>query len=182
MNQFRVSVGLVAAAMVVIFAGCGLSQKKQVSKTNATGGNTADDIPVAHTPGCGWKTFPPPVLGACTEPLAPGAPDLRGIWEAYQGAVGHIERIEQCGNRVVITSGGVIHDMRADGTLKNGVNDVAAATCAKIRVAAEFIDGKLALRPFGGPVLVTRKLDGNEMILFYAGKPSRLRRINSLPH
>jgi len=181
MNRFKMA-ALLAAAVLVIFAGCGLQQKKQVSKTNATGGNSADDIPVAHTPGCGWKEFPPPVLQGCTEPLVSGAPDLRGTWEAYQGAVGHIERIEQCGNRVVITSGGVIHDMRADGTLKNGVNDVAAATCAKIRVAAEFKGGKLALRPFGGPVFVTRRLDGDDMILSYVGKTSRLRRINSLPH
>ena len=136
---------------------------------------TADDIPVAHTPGCGWKEFPPPVLEHCTEPLVPEAPDLRGTWEAYEGMVGHIERIEQCGNR------GVIHDMRADGTLKNGVNDVATATCARIRVAAEFVDGKLALRPFGGPVLVTRELDGNEMIWHYVGKTVRLRRMDSPP-
>jgi len=81
---------------------------------------TADDIPVAHTPGCGWDEFPPPILKTCTEPLVPEAPDLRGLWEAYSGMVGHIERIEQCGNRVVITSGGIIHDMRADGALENG--------------------------------------------------------------
>jgi len=141
----------------------------------------ADDIPVAHTPDCGWTEFPPPILANCTEPLVPEAPDLRGLWEAYTGLVGHIERIEQCGNRVVITSGGVIHDMRADGTLASGVNDVSAATCAPIQVAAEFSAGRLELRPFGGPVLVSRWLEGDELVWEYGTTTSRLRRISELP-
>ncbi len=42
---------------------------------------SADDIPVAHTPPRGYRDrFPAPVLATCTEPLAPGAPDLRGVW------------------------------------------------------------------------------------------------------
>jgi hypothetical protein len=142
---------------------------------------TADDIPVAHTPGCGWVEFPPPILETCNEPLVPEAPDLRGLWEAYSGMVGHIERIEQCGNRVVITAAGVIHDMRADGTLENGVNDVLESTCQPIEVAAEFVDGQLQLRPFGGPVAVTRQLDGDELVLVYVGSTSRLKRICNLP-
>jgi len=141
----------------------------------------ADDIPVTKTPGCGYKTWPAPILASCTEPLAAGAPDLRGLWKAYTGSVGHVERVEQCGNRVVITSSGVIHDMRADGTLKNGVNDVAASNCAKIQVAAEFKDGKLALRPNGGPVLVTRHREGEEMVWVYLVKTSRLRRTTEVP-
>ena len=177
----RKSLGLITIAMAIILSGCARPPMAQVVTAKASAGLTADDIPVAHTPGCGWKKFPPPVLAACTEPLAPGAPDLRGAWQAYQGMAGYVERIEQCGNRVVITAGGVIHDMRADGTLKHGVNDVAAATCVKIRVAAEFKDGKLALRPFRGPVLVTRELQGDEMIWHYVGKTVRLRRIDSPP-
>ena len=142
---------------------------------------TADDIPVAHTPGCGWDEFPPPILGTCTESLPPEAPDLRGRWEAYSGMVGHIERIEQCGNRGVSTAGGVIHDMRADGALENGVNDVSALNCQPIEVAAEFVDGQLQLRPFGGPVAVTRELDGDELVWVFAGSTSRLKRICNLP-
>jgi hypothetical protein len=145
---------------------------------------TADDIPVAHTPEGGWHgEMPPPVLAGCTEPLAPGAPDLRGLWKAvsFEGAEGplpghplnsHVERIEQCGNRVVVTSQGVIHDMRADGTLENGVNDVAAARLdQRISVAAVFNEGRLDLHPFGiepgrGP-LVTRSVVNGEMIWQY---------------
>ena len=33
--------------------------------------------------------------------------------------------IEQCGDCVVVTGGGIIHDMRADGTVERGVHDVA---------------------------------------------------------
>jgi len=142
----------------------------------------ADDIPVAHTPGCGYETFPMPILGECAEPLTPGAPDLRGLWQATSGMVGHVERIEQCGNRVVISSGGVIHDMRADGTLRSGVNDVSGAACLRIKVAAAFVDGALELRPFGGPVVaVSRKMDGEELVWEYAGKTSRLERICDFP-
>src|SRR5438093_604749 len=134
----------------------------------------ADEIPVAKTPPGGWLgEMPPPVLVGCTEPLRPGAPDLRGLWQAVgverDGRVltdhrlnDHVERIEQCGNRVVVTSEGVIHDMRADGTLENGVNDVAAAKGEKIRVAAVFCNGRLELHPLGvdaaRPPLVTREI------------------------
>ena len=32
----------------------------------------------------------------------------------------HVERIEQCGNRLVVTGGGVVHDMVVDGTYEPG--------------------------------------------------------------
>ena len=145
---------------------------------------SADDIPAANTPEGGWHGgMPLPVLAGCTEPLAPGAPDLRGLWKAVrvEGAEGpltkhplnkHIERVEQCGNRVVVTSEGVIHDMRADGTLENGVNDVAGARLGqRIRVAAVFNQGRLDLHPFGiepgRAPLVTREIVNGEMIWQY---------------
>ncbi len=136
---------------------------------------TADDIPVAHTPGCGYAEFPPPVLAGCNEPLVEGAPDLRGLWVVYEGiGLGHVERIEQCGNRVVITGGGVIHDMRVDGTLANGVNDVSAIDCSPIRVSAEFNDGSHDLKAFGLFLAVTRKLEGDELFWNFLGNPNRL--------
>jgi len=145
---------------------------------------SANDIPVANTPEGGWHgEMPPPVLAGCTEQLAPGAPDLRGLWKAVrvEGTEGpltkhplnkHIERVEQCGNRVVVTSEGLIHDMRADGTLENGVNDVASTRLDKqISVAAVFNNGRLDLYPFGvepGRVpLVTREIVNGEMIWQY---------------
>lgn len=165
-----------------LFAGDGaaLDYCVEEDSSSAGAGLTADDIPTAYTPGCGWATFPQPILAGCMEPLPAGAPDLRGLWRAVEGRVGHIERIEQCGNRVVITSSGIIHDMRADGTLQNGVNDVAASNCMRIFVAAEFNNGSLDLRPFDAPpVLVKRYLEGEEMVWEYAGVVSRLERICS---
>lgn len=141
----------------------------------------ADDIPVAHTPPGGYgDELPAPVLAGCTEPLAPGAPDLRGTWRvvAVDWKAGdppdpnpvheHVERIEQCGDRVCITAGGVVHDMRADGTAERGVNDVAAADGQPISVVCTFEDGVHVLRPVGVPgVEVTRRLDGEQLVWAY---------------
>jgi hypothetical protein len=133
----------------------------------------ARDIPVAHTPAGGWHgEMPPPVLAGCDEPIAPGLPDLRGTWQAFAveddgkpvDDLRHIERIEQAGNRVVITAGGVIHDMYADGTLESGVNDVSGFDGQEIHVAATFEDGKLVLRPGNMFVAVTRHLEGDVLV------------------
>ena len=130
----------------------------------------ASDIPVGHTPQGGWKgEMPPPILAGCNEPIAPGLPDFRGVWRAIAVEVDgkpvddlrHVERIEQAGDRVVITAGGVVHDMRADGTLANGVNDVAADRSQPISVAATFESGALVLRPNNSFVAVTRHLEAD---------------------
>src|SRR6056300_1329231 len=67
-------------------------------------GKMAADIPKGNTPGCGYQRFPSSVLGDCREPLPENADDLRGLWIGVEGKVGHVERIEQCGSRVVVTS------------------------------------------------------------------------------
>ena len=168
----------------------------------APAGHGVDDIPVAHTPPGGYgATFPGPVLAGCSEPLVPGAPDLRGVWQvtavdvndapaprthpAYQ----HIERVEQCGDRLVVTGGGVIHDMRCDGTAEHGVHDVAERDFkTAITVVATYEDGVHVLRPVGllprllglrrgGRIEVTRRRDGADMIWSYVGFTARLRRI-----
>jgi len=140
-----------------------------------------DEIPVAHTPPGGYGAeMPPPILEHCDEPLVAGAPDMRGVWRTVavewasgnapdpDPAVDHVERIEQAGNRVCITSSGIIHDMRADGTVENGVNDVAAADGREISVVCTFEDGVHVLRPVGMPgVEVTRRLDGDQLIWTY---------------
>ncbi|MEY2458587.1 MAG: hypothetical protein QOG30_417 [Acidimicrobiaceae bacterium] len=140
-----------------------------------------DEIPVAHTPPGGYgDVMPPPFLEHCDDPLVSGAPDLRGIWRAVSvdwasGAPpdpdpigGHVERIEQCGDRVCITSAGVVHDMRADGTAENGVNDVAAGGGQAISVVCTFEDGVHVLRPVGLPgIEVTRRLDGDQLVWSY---------------
>ncbi|MEY2436738.1 MAG: hypothetical protein QOF97_1574 [Acidimicrobiaceae bacterium] len=152
----------------------------------------ASTIPVAHTPPGGYGTeMPPPVLAGCTEPLADGAPDLRGVWAAVSvevdgrpapdhPALRHVERIEQCGDRVCITSSGVIHDMRADGTVERGVNDVTAAGGQAISVVCTYEDRVHVLRPVALPgIEVTRRLDGDQLIWEYGPMfTARLERID----
>jgi hypothetical protein len=140
----------------------------------------ADEIPVANTPPGGYgDVMPPPILAGCTEPLVAGAPDMRGVWKVVDvvwkqgsgptegGVLDHVERIEQCGDRVCITSAGIIHDMRADGTAEHGVNDVTPQG-VPISVVCTFEDGVHTLRPVGLPgVEVTRRLDGDHLVWDY---------------
>lgn len=168
--------GLVVALFCSGFAflsGCGESSIEPVV--------LADDIPIAHTPPGGFgDTFPEPVLAACTEPLVGGAPDLRGLWKALsvqRGGVAappgdrfysYVERIEQCGNRIVDMGGGTIADARADGTEENGVHDVSARDfTTPIHVIASYEDGVFVLRPVGIPgIAVTRSLDANGQLIW----------------
>ena len=66
------------------------------------------------------------------------------MWQVYKGPLkGRIGRNELAGCRVVVTGGGVIHDLSADGSLMNdeGVGG------AEISVAARYGDGQLNLYP-----------------------------------
>jgi hypothetical protein len=152
------------------------------------------DIPKAHTPPGGYGVAPPPpILAGATDPLIAGAPDLRGEWRVVDLHVdgepagadhpvwAHTERIEQAGDRVVVTAGGVVHDMVADGTHENGVNDVAAVDfTTAIVVAATFEDSVLVLRPRGLPgVEVRRWRDRDQLVWDYAGAfVARLERVD----
>jgi hypothetical protein len=151
---------------------------------SSSSGLTADAIPVAHTPPGGYgDAFPAPVLADCTEPLVAGAPDLRGMWKAAEVTIGgepappghpgwtHFQRIEQCGDRIVITGNGVIHDMRADGTEEHGVHDVLERDyMTPIVVVASYEDGVHVLRPVGLPgVEVRRRRDGAQIVFDYLG-------------
>lgn len=155
-----------ASGLAVLLAGCG--------GVATSPGLSADDIPVAHTPPGGFgDTFPPPVLAGCTEPLVAGAPDLRGLWKTLRGERGgsplpegdrfwlYVERIEQCGDRIVDMGGGTIADARADGTEENGVRDVSAFDfVTPIHVIASYENFVFVLRPVGIPgIEVTRRLD-----------------------
>ena len=148
-------------------------------------GPKAADIPLDRTaPDASWDVWPPRTLDGCREPLAPGAPDLRGVWECYEGRMtGHVERVEQAGNRITITTGGLVHDMFCDGTLENGVDDTVGIGGRRIRVAASFEDGVHKLRPFDKKIVaVTRRLDGEgEMVWRYGPSKNRLRRLTGPP-
>ena len=148
-----------------------------------------DDIPVANTPPGGHDRFPPPILAGCDDPLVDGAPDLRGVWRTIEvlvdgvaapehPALGGVQRIEQAGDRVVVTGGRVVHDMRCDGTVERGVHDVAEFDLTTvIRVVATYEDGVHILRPEGMPIEVRRWRDGEHLMWQYVGFTARLERL-----
>ena len=130
-------------------------------------GKSANEIPKSYTPSCSYTTIPMPILAECTEPLAEGVVDMRGLWLGVSGRVGHLERIEQCGNRVVVTAHGIIHDFRVDGTLKNGARDVGMV-CNNFQSAIHFNDeGVMVFRLFNLFDTVFRKMLGEEMIFTF---------------
>jgi hypothetical protein len=148
---------------------------------------TIESVPVAHTPPGGFgDVVPAPVLVGCVEPLVAGAPDLRGWWRtvevsvdgrpvAAHAALGHVQRVEQAGDRLVVTGGGVVHDMRCDGTVEHGVHDVAELDkTTAISVVASYEDGVHVLRPVGIPIEVRRWRDGPDMRWQYLGFTARL--------
>lgn len=151
-------------------------------------GPPASDIPLERTaPDATWNDWPSRTLDGCLEPLVDGAADLRGVWECYEGRMkGHVERVEQAGNRITITTGGLVHDMFCDGTLENGVDDTAGIGGQRIRVAATWEDGVHKLRPFNKKVVaVTRHLEGSGdeavMVWRYGPFRNRLRRLTKPP-
>jgi hypothetical protein len=156
-------------------------------------GLRAADIPKGNTPSCGYAHFPLPVLARCTEPLPAGAADIRGLWRGVAGGhVGHVERIEQCGSRVVVTAAGIIHDSGPNSTAGLATNDTEGSVlftigdreyCMRTSAAMVWNDGVLDFHVFGwGPVVVRRYLDGEQLVWEYAdGSTTRMERLCSLP-
>jgi hypothetical protein len=155
-------------------------------------GLAAADIPKGNTPGCAYEHFPMPILADCTEPLVDGAQDIRGLWRAVDGKTGHIERVEQCGDRTVITAAGIIHDGGTNATGGLNSNDTEGAVhfiargkeyCMRTSASMIWRDGKLDFNVFGwGPVVVRRYRDGEDLIWEYAdGDVTRMERICRLP-
>ncbi len=148
-------------------------------------GLMANDIPKAFTPGCGWQRWPMPVLANCTEALAVGVVDIRGLWRSTSPAgFDHVERIEQCGNRTVVTAAGIIHDFITDGTLANGSRDIEPPSCANTWVSIDWQDGVQRYHPFGLPfTLVTRQLEGDTLVWHYPRLGEvRMKRICDVPN
>lgn len=180
-RRFAAAVG--ALALACCAPGPAPVDAEQQNALRAQGFVLADDIPVAHTPAGGYGApFPAPVLAACTEPLVQGAPDLRGIWKTLRAERGgrpaapddriyaYVERIEQCGDRIVDMGGGTIADARADGSAANGVDDISAFDFkSRVRATASYENGVFILRPLLIPYLpvtlpglqVTRRLDAD---------------------
>jgi len=156
-------------------------------------GKRAIDIPKGNTPGCRYSHFPLPILAGCTEPLPDGADDIRGLWLGVEGGhVGHVERVEQCGNRTVVTSSGIIHDYGPNSTAGLNTNDTEGSVwftlggkdyCPRSSAGMIWNDGVLDFHVFGwGPVVVRRYRDGEHLIWEYAdGSTTRMKRICTLP-
>lgn len=156
-------------------------------------GLRAADIPKGNTPGCGYKLFPMPILEQCREPLSDGAADIRGLWRVTEGArADHVERVEQCGARTVITAAGIIHDAGPNSSGGLTTNDTeggvfftlaGAEHCMRTSASMVWKDDVLNFHAFGwGPVVVKRYLDGQELIWEYAdGSKNRMERICKVP-
>ncbi len=156
-------------------------------------GKLARDIPKGNTPGCAYTHFPLPILAQCTEPLVDGADDIRGLWIGVEGGrVGHVERVEQCGNRTVITAAGIIHDYGPNSTAGLNTDDTEGAVVFTIgdkpycpRTSASMIwrDKTLNFHVFGwGPLVVRRYMDGEQLVWEYAdGSTTRMDRLCQLP-
>ncbi|MFC1579081.1 hypothetical protein ACFL3Y_01690 [Pseudomonadota bacterium] len=156
-------------------------------------GKLAAQIPKGNTPGCGYSHFPLPILARCTEPLLEGAADIRGLWLGVEGGhIGHVERVEQCGGRTVVTAAGIIHDYGPNSTAGLNTNDTEGSVlftigereyCMRTSAAMVWKDKVLNFRVFGrGPVVVKRYMDGDQLIWEYVdGSITRMDRICTLP-
>lgn len=156
-------------------------------------GLRAADIPKGNTPGCSYAHFPLPILRACTEPLPANAADLRGLWIGVQGGhVGHVERIEQCGARTVVTAAGIIHDYGPNSTAGLNTDDTEGAVlftvgdrefCPRTSASMIWNEGVLDFHAFGwGPVVVRRYLEGEQLVWEYAdGSTTHMDRLCTLP-
>lgn len=153
----------------------------------------AREIAKGNTPGCGYSHFPMPILAECAEPLPPEADDIRGLWRGVEGGhIGHVERIEQCGSRTVITTSGIIHDYGPNSTGGLTTNDTEGGAtffigdkpyCPRTSASMIWRDKKLNFHAFGwGPIVVRRFKDGDDLIWEYAdGSKTRMQRICKLP-
>jgi hypothetical protein len=156
-------------------------------------GKTADQIAKGNTPGCAYEHFPLPILAACTQALPPEADDIRGLWRGVEGDhKGHVERIEQCGARTVITTSGIIHDYGPNSTGGLNTNDTEGGVtfsigdkhyCPRSSAAMIWRDKVLDFHALGwGPVVVRRYKQGDDLIWEYGdGSTTRMERICNLP-
>jgi hypothetical protein len=147
---------------------------------------SSTEIPRVNTPVVPFSygaEYPEPYFADCTTPIESGIPDLSGEWvEAVVTINGaqinpqpmlRRERIEQCGNRILIASGGVLHEVfEADNTMFNGVNDVDS-TSLPAHFTGSFEDDVFTLSPIipgdtvPGPS-ITREIiqdDGGQKVL-----------------
>lgn len=106
--------------------------------------------------------------------------------------MGHVERIEQCGSRIVVTAAGIIHDYGPNSTGALNTNDTEGGVSFTLggkqycpRTSSNMIwnNKVLDFHVFGwGPRVVRRYLQDAQLIWEYAdGSTTRMNRICQLP-
>ena len=106
--------------------------------------------------------------------------------------IGHVERVEQCGSRTVVTSSGVIHDYGPNSTAHPNTDDTEGSVlftigdkqyCPRSSASMIWRNGVLDFHIFGwGPVVVRRYLQGAQLVWEYAdGSVTSMNRICQLP-
>jgi hypothetical protein len=107
------------------------------------------------------------------------------------GKVGHVERVEQCGVRTVITSSGIIYDSGPNATGDFNSNDTEGNLtfslgdkdyCPRTSASVVWNNGVLEFRAFGwGPIVVKRYLRGEQLIWEYIDGATTMQRLCQLP-
>ncbi len=150
---------------------------------------SAAEIPRVNTPvmpALYQGGYPAHFYTDCTTPIGNGIPDLRGDWQEATVTINgveipaqadlHDERIEQCGDRILVVSKGLLHEAFLDNnSMYNGVNDINTQG-QPIHSTARFEGDALVLTPILPPNLpplpdVIRELiqddDGNDVLQFF---------------
>jgi len=129
-------------------------------------GKQATDIAKGNTPGCAYSHV--------------------------SGNVGHVERVEQCGARVVVTAAGIIHDSGPNSTGGFNSNDTEGAVlfslgdkdyCPRTSAGMFWNDKILDFKVLGwGPVVVRRYMKDKQLVWEYAdGSTTHMERLCELP-
>lgn len=196
---------MIAAAAVAAAAVAASAEKAMVPETKIFGSYTAGLIEYAEpmnlmlgqrsrigTPQvgdqCGFMIdgLPPRpnyYLACKSQSLPDGIPDLRGNWKGQMVVGGtpfgdvHTERIEQCGDRIVITMPEAVYDFpHADDTFENGLQDwamQALPACKRFIAAGRFDDeGCFTITPkhFGRNVFAERRCMMSDGHLLFQGE------------
>jgi hypothetical protein len=125
-------------------------------------------------------------LRDCTEPLPDDAQDLRGLWQSVDPKLpDHVERFEQCGDRVVITTAGIIHaHTSTKASFDVGPRDIGPWTfCMRSSHATTvWKDNQLHFKAFGGPTVVKRYIENGVYTWEYPNKGAiKMKRICKVP-
>ena len=173
-----------------------------ISKANFDSGKrysgSSSEIPRVNTPVMPplyQGAYPPHFYADCTTSIANGIPDLRGDWSEETVTIAgieypaladvHSERIEQCGNRILVVSEGALHEVFLDDdSMYHGVNDINPQG-QPIHASGKFENNTLILTPIFPPQSgvmfpdVTRELiqddSGNSVLKFFNAQLQSIR-------